>query len=110
MRQAEEIVPAIVSALDQTIADVTSDEERWIRFMLVEEYGLNTTLPSPVRAGLATFMAFLVCGAVPLLPFALNVERAFEVSIDIGVSVCAASRVRLPESTAPGYVRCSGGR
>ncbi|MDP1271001.1 VIT1/CCC1 transporter family protein, partial [Klebsiella pneumoniae] len=39
--------------------------------MLREEHGLQTEGLSPLRSGLVTFAAFLVVGAVPLLPYAV---------------------------------------
>ncbi len=55
--------------LDRAVAVITSSAERWVETMLVEEYGLSRALRSPVRAALATFAAFVLCGAVPLMPF-----------------------------------------
>lgn len=37
--------------------------------MLSEELGLEVKGTDPLRAGLATFVAFLVVGLVPLIPF-----------------------------------------
>ena len=37
--------------------------------MLTEEYGLPLSERSPVQAAVGTFVAFLLCGLVPLLPF-----------------------------------------
>lgn len=67
--------------LRKAAKSVTSNEQTWIDLMLKEEYGLTLNLPSPFRAGLATFAAFLVCGSVPLLAFALNMKSAFTVSM-----------------------------
>ena len=64
-------------ALEQSVAAITSDEERWIRTMLVEEYGLSLSPRSPVTSAVSTFTAFLVCGSVPLLPFLLPVSDNF---------------------------------
>jgi VIT1/CCC1 family predicted Fe2+/Mn2+ transporter len=49
--------------------------------MLTDEYGLSLNQPSPFLAGLATFLAFMICGAVPILPFAFNMQAAFTVSM-----------------------------
>ena len=68
-------------ALASGVESITSDQERWINFMLVEEYGMPTSKPVPIRAGLATFVAFLLCGSVPLLPFLLNIPNAFPVAM-----------------------------
>jgi vacuolar iron transporter family protein len=63
--------------LERVVSAVTSDRERWIRMMLREEYGLPAEVRSPWRAAAATFSAFLVCGLVPLVPFAVSVAGAF---------------------------------
>lgn len=68
-------------ALEQAVAAITSDEERWIRTMLVEEYGLSLSPRSPVTSAVSTFVAFLVCGSVPLLPFLLPIGDNFMWSI-----------------------------
>jgi vacuolar iron transporter family protein len=55
--------------LERAVAVITSDDERWITTMLREEYGLPHDVRSPGLAALSTFSAFLVCGAVPLVPY-----------------------------------------
>jgi len=67
--------------LEDAVASVTSDEAVWIDLMLTEEYGLSPTQSSPFLAGVATFVAFLICGAVPILPFVLQIQPAFETSV-----------------------------
>ncbi|MAW85824.1 MAG: hypothetical protein CMJ42_04750 [Phyllobacteriaceae bacterium] len=67
--------------LEQAVAAVTADRETWIRIMLTEEYGLPSVRPSPRMAAVVTFLAFLICGAVPLLPFAIGLADAFMVSV-----------------------------
>jgi vacuolar iron transporter family protein len=67
-------------SLEQAVEAITSDEELWIQTMLVEEYGLSPNPPSPIKAALSTFFAFIVCGSVPLLPFLFPVPQAFVVS------------------------------
>mgnify|MGYP001243220093 CR=1 FL=1 len=66
--------------LEGAVADITADKENWVRFMLTDEYGFAPAQTSPLSAGLATFAAFLVCGAAPLAPFALGLENGFAVS------------------------------
>ncbi len=55
--------------LEQAVEIVSSYPERWIEIMLAEEYGAPKVDRSPVMSGAATFAAFVICGAVPLLPF-----------------------------------------
>lgn len=68
-------------ALDEAVAAITSNEEIWINTMLAEEYGLSPVLRVPALSGLSTFAAFIICGAVPLLPFLLSLERALELAV-----------------------------
>lgn len=67
--------------LERVVAVVTSDEERWIRFMLSEEFGLPSQVRSAVMAALSTFSSFLLCGMVPLLPFVLQLAHPFAISL-----------------------------
>lgn len=64
-------------ALEEAVEAIASDHEVWIETMLSEEYGLASTMRSPLRSGMATFAAFCICGAVPLVPFLLPIEEPF---------------------------------
>jgi len=55
--------------LDRAVAVVTADQDRWVEFMLVEELGFAPEPDEPASAAIATFLGFLVCGLLPLLPF-----------------------------------------
>ncbi len=67
--------------LDEATDAITANHENWINLMIEGEYGLGTVDPNPFKAAMATFMAFLVAGMIPLLPFLLSVENAFTVSV-----------------------------
>jgi VIT1/CCC1 family predicted Fe2+/Mn2+ transporter len=67
--------------LEQVVAAVTEDREQWLRIMLREEYGLPAVVRVPARAALSTFIAFVICGLVPLIPFVANLPHAFADSI-----------------------------
>ncbi|MEM7425084.1 MAG: VIT1/CCC1 transporter family protein [Pseudomonadota bacterium] len=69
------------AALGEAVAAITSNEETWIETMLTEEYGLSPVVRNPVLSGLSTFAAFLVCGAVPLLPFVLRLDSAVWIAL-----------------------------
>ena len=73
--------------LQRAVEIVTSDHRRWIELMLAEEYGLPLQVRSPVAAALRTFAAFVVSGAVPLLPFVAGVSRPFVVSLVMTLAV-----------------------
>ncbi len=48
--------------------------------MLTDEYGLTREEPDPMRAAIATFAAFLIAGAIPLLPFVIGLPNAFAIA------------------------------
>jgi vacuolar iron transporter family protein len=54
--------------LEQVVQTITEDRRQWVNTMLTEEWGLQLDPPTPWKAGLATFVAFLLAGMVPLLP------------------------------------------
>ncbi len=45
--------------------------------MMVGEYGLTTSPVSAMKAAFYTFLSFVICGAVPLLPFLFKISDAF---------------------------------
>ncbi|WP_411818192.1 VIT1/CCC1 transporter family protein [Hyphococcus sp. DH-69] len=55
--------------LERAVEIITASHERWVKVMLEEEHGAPKVERSPKIAGLVTFLAFFVCGAVPLVPF-----------------------------------------
>ncbi|MBP38881.1 MAG: hypothetical protein CL726_06150 [Chloroflexi bacterium] len=58
--------------LEQVVDVITSDEQVWVDTMLLEEHGLLLDGPEPKRAASWTFVAFLVAGIVPIVPFIIN--------------------------------------
>jgi VIT1/CCC1 family predicted Fe2+/Mn2+ transporter len=73
--------------LERVVAVVTGDRRRWIDAMMTEEHGQPLVLRVPWKAALSTFTAFLLCGAVPLMPFAVGVRASSETSLAATVLV-----------------------
>jgi VIT1/CCC1 family predicted Fe2+/Mn2+ transporter len=55
--------------LEDIVQVITNDRKQWVDTMLTEEFGLRLETPLPSRAALTTFTAFVLTGAIPLLPF-----------------------------------------
>ncbi|GKX34910.1 MAG: membrane protein [Rhizobiaceae bacterium MnEN-MB40S] len=68
-------------ALESAVAAVTSNDETWISTMLVDEYGLSEVVRSPMLSAASTFIAFLICGLVPLMPYLIGSEDGFVISL-----------------------------
>ena len=66
--------------LEKAVELITADKDRWVRTMLTEEYGLPAEIRSPTRAALATFISFVICGLVPLLPYLAGYSSSFLLS------------------------------
>lgn len=73
--------------LDDATDAIARDKQAWINLMLVDEYGLSPVDPHPLRAALVTFGAFLAAGFIPLLPFLLGWEIAFNLSLGMTCAV-----------------------
>ncbi len=56
---------------------IIANEKVWIETMLVDEYGVSPMMRKPTTSALATFAAFVLCGAVPLLPFLVSIPSPF---------------------------------
>ncbi len=72
--------------LENMVELITSKEDIWIDVMLSEEYGLSEVQRSPMKAAIATFIAFCICGAVPLIPFVFGLQSSSIIaSIMVGI-------------------------
>ncbi|WP_425418138.1 VIT1/CCC1 transporter family protein [Oricola indica] len=68
--------------LEHAVEAITSDRERWIAMMLADEHGQSGALRDPMKSAVSTFLAFLACGAVPLLPYLLlPIDQAMPVAL-----------------------------
>jgi vacuolar iron transporter family protein len=70
--------------LEDIVDTIARNRELWAQTVVQELFGLHPVdSGKPIRAGAATFAAFLAIGALPLLPFVvpgLDPDRAFVVS------------------------------
>ncbi len=58
--------------LEQVVEVITADSERWVETMMQEEHGISSASVNALRAGISTFVAFFVVGAIPLATWLLN--------------------------------------
>jgi len=88
--------------LEAAVMAITSQRKRWIDTMMSEEHGMPAAIRSPLKAGLTTFIAFVLCGSLPLLPYALQLQTAEPLSAAMaGVTFFAIGSLRSHWSPAP---------
>ncbi len=63
--------------LERAVEIITADRARWVDSMMTDEWGMRTAPREPLKSGINTFFAFLVCGMVPLLPFLFRADQPF---------------------------------
>lgn len=69
--------------LESIVEVISRNRKVWVDTMLTEEHGLPLSGRQPLRAGMATFIAFFLVGLMPLLPFlstSMTIESGFKVS------------------------------
>jgi VIT1/CCC1 family predicted Fe2+/Mn2+ transporter len=59
--------------LELVVDVITADRDRWADTLLSELHGLQLVGPAPIQSAFAMFFAFVVVGAIPLLPFVTDV-------------------------------------
>lgn len=89
-------------ALDSAVMVITAKRERWIETMMTEEHGLPPINRLPAKAALMTFLAFIICGSVPLMPFAFGLPASISVStVMTGLTFFAIGSLRSRWSPTP---------
>ncbi len=66
--------------LERVVEVITASESRWLDTMLIEEHGITPAQRQPLRGAIATFVAFFICGGIPLLPFIFATEASLLVA------------------------------
>ncbi len=72
--------------LERVVEVITDDRELWVETMLREEHGLPMARRSATAAAVATFVAFLVVGSVPLMAFVLELAAPSVLPAPVAVS------------------------
>lgn len=80
LRQILELRGLTGDVLNKATEAISQSKDKWISLMLTDEYGLTREEPDPMRAAIATFAAFLIAGAIPLLPFVIGLPNAFAIA------------------------------
>ncbi|MCP4383959.1 MAG: hypothetical protein GY798_21550 [Hyphomicrobiales bacterium] len=62
--------------LEELVDAVVANRSLWVNTMLQEEHGLAAVQRSPSKAASTTFVAFVLCGSVPLLPFLFGLQAS----------------------------------
>jgi VIT1/CCC1 family predicted Fe2+/Mn2+ transporter len=89
-------------ALEAAVNVITNHRERWIDTMMAEEHGLPVQIRSPLKAAAMTFIAFVLCGSLPLLPYALRLQSPETPSAVLaGATFFAIGSLRSHWSPAP---------
>ncbi len=88
--------------VDGGTAAITSTADYWIETMLLAEYGISPVERRPVMAAISTFVSFLICGCLPLVPFLFASEGAFAMSaVMVGIVFFAIGSVKSRWSIKP---------
>ncbi len=68
--------------LDRAVEIITEDKETWVREMMIEEHGVVPGMgENPVKNAIATFIAFVIAGTLPLFPYVFQMASSWHISI-----------------------------
>ena len=89
-------------ALDSAVEVITEHRELWIDTMMTEEHGMPPVNRSPVRSALYTFLAFVLCGSVPILAYLLGLSDPLPIAMAMtGATFFAIGSLRSRWSPTP---------
>ncbi len=70
--------------IEKLTESVTKDHKRWVDLMMLEELGIiESEIESPWKHGLATFLAFILAGSMPLVPYFFSISHANQFSTSV---------------------------
>lgn len=83
-------------ALDQAVTIITQDKDRWINEMMAAELNLPVTVNhhAAFKNSIATFIAFVAAGLMPLLPYILGISNFLGSAIMAGLSLFFVGSLR----------------
>lgn len=58
--------------LEQIVATITEDKDRWVDVMMKEELEMSEETKSPITMGAVTFMSFIFFGFIPLITYVVS--------------------------------------
>jgi vacuolar iron transporter family protein len=91
--------------LERAVDIITEERHRWIDTMMAEEHGMPLVNRSPIKAALAVFFAFALCGAVPLIPYIFGLPNAAVLALAMtGVTFLAIGSIRSFWSPRPWWL------
>ncbi len=69
--------------LEEIVKTITADKRIWLEIMLTEEHGVGKATLNPWKSAGVTFLAFILVGAIPLIPYivlSLEMNQQFIIS------------------------------
>ncbi len=73
------------------VAIQTRDRDRWVKAMMIDELGLMPDERKPLHSALATFIAFVLTGSVPLSVYLLGLLVAVSPQVQFPVSMALSA-------------------
>lgn len=77
--------------LEQVVAKITEDKDRWVDEMMRDELEMLPVTKSPFSTGAVTFISFLIAGFIPLFVYVWDYAQKLE--LDLFVVSCVLTSV-----------------
>jgi len=73
--------------LEQVVAKITEDKDRWVNEMMRDELEMLPANKSPFSMGAVTFISFIIAGFIPLLVYVWDYTQKLELDLFMGSCV-----------------------